>query len=188
MALTKVGKGGLDKGSIKDQTNLGAAAADADEYLVYDASADALKAITSANVVGSGIITGKDAIAIGNVASDDVLLIYDTSAGVLKKITKSAFDALQPGFTSVSPSNLLTGDGSGNYTIEINGTDFDTTATFKLVTDGGTDIALDSVTRNSAVLLTGVVAKNKANLTAANEPFDIVITNGNGFLLQLLML
>ena len=68
MALTKVGKGGLDKGSIKDQTNLGASAADADEYLVYDASADALKAITSANVVGSGIITGKDAIAIGNVA------------------------------------------------------------------------------------------------------------------------
>ncbi len=180
MALTKVGKGGLDKGSIKDQTNLGAAAADADEYLVYDASADALKAITSANVVGSGIITGKDAISIGNVASDDVLLIYDTSAGVLKKITKAAFDALQPGFTSATPANLLTGDGTGNYTVVIAGTDFDTTATFKLVTDGGTDIAMDSVTRDSAVQLTGVVAKNKANLTAANEPFDLVITNGNG--------
>ena len=180
MALTKVGKGGLDKGSIKNQTNLGAEAADTDEYLVYDSSADGLKAITSANVVGAGMITGKDEITIGNVSGDDVLLIYDTSAGVLKKITKSAFDALQPGFTSVSPSNLLTGDGTGNYTIVVTGTDFDTTATFKLVTDGGTDIALDTVTRDSSTQLTGVVAKNKTNLTNANEPFDIVITNGNG--------
>ena len=65
MALTKVGKGGLDKGSIKNQTNLGAEAADTDEYLVYDSSADGLKAITSANVVGAGMITGKDEITIG---------------------------------------------------------------------------------------------------------------------------
>ena len=180
MALTKVGKGGLDKGSIKDQTNLGASAADADEYLVYDASADALKAITSASVVGAGMITGKDEITTGNVAGGDFLLIYDTSAGVLKKITKTAFDALQPVYSSVSPSNLLSGDGTGNYTIVITGVDFDSAATFKLVTDGGTDIAMDSVTRNSSVQLTGVVAKNKTNLTAANEPFDIVITNGNG--------
>ena len=34
MALTKVGKGGIDKGSIKDQTNLGTQAADTDEYLI----------------------------------------------------------------------------------------------------------------------------------------------------------
>ena len=38
---------------------------------------------------------------------------------------------------------------------------------------------MDSVSRDSAVQLTGTVAKNKANLTNANEPFDIVITNGN---------
>ena len=181
MALTKVGKGGLDKGSIKDQTNLGTQAADTDEYLIYDASADALKSIAASNVTpNETLITGKDEITIGNVAGGDILLIYDTSAGVLKKITKSAFDALQPGFTSVSPSNLLSGDGTGNYTIVIAGTDFDTAATFKLVTDGGTDIAMDTVTRDSAVQMTGVVAKNKANLTNANEPFDIVITNGNG--------
>ena len=179
MALTKIGRL-LDKGVIKDQTNLGAEAADTDEYLLYDADADALKAIQSQNVVGPGLITSKSSITIGNVASDDVLLIFDTSAGVLKKITKSAFDALQPGFTSATPSNLTSGDGSGNHTIVIAGTDFDTGATFKLKTDGGTDITMDSVSRDSAVQLTGTVVKNKANLTNDNEPFDVVITNGNG--------
>ena len=179
MALTKVGRL-VDKGIVKDQTNLGAEAADTDEYLLYDASADALKAIQSQNVVGPGLITSKDEVTIGNVASNDVLLIYDTSAGALKKITKSAFDALQPTFSSVSPSNLLSGDGTGNHTIVVTGTDFDPTATFILITDGGTNITMDSVTRDSATQLTGVVAKNKANLTNANEPFDVKITNGNG--------
>ena len=36
------------------------------------------------------------------------------------------------------------------------------------------------MTRDSATQLTGVVAKNTANLTSANEPFDIVVTNDNG--------
>ena len=180
MALTKIGRL-VDKGIIKDQTNLGSSAADSDEFLLYDASADTLKAIASSNVTPNAtLITGKDEITIGNVASGDFLLIYDTSAGALKKITKSAFDALQCTFSSVSPSNLLSGDGTGNHTIVVTGADFDTTAQFKLKTDGGTDITMDSVTRDSATQLTGTVAKNKANLTDANEPFDIVITNGNG--------
>ena len=88
MALTKVGRL-IDKGVIKDQTNLGTSAADTDEYLLYDASADTLKSIAASNVTpNETLITGKDAISIGNVAGDDVLLIYDTSAGVWKKITK----------------------------------------------------------------------------------------------------
>jgi len=170
----------LDVTSITGHPELAEAPADTDTFLVHDASAGAIKKIQNSNLVGSALITGKDEISIGGVSSDDVILIYDTSAGVLKKITKSAFDALQPAFSSVSPSNLLTGDGTGNYTIVITGTDFDSTATFKLVTNGGTDIALDTVTRDSSVQLTGTVAKNTANLTNANEPFDIVITNGNG--------
>ena len=44
------------------------------------------------------------------------------------------------------------------------------------------DIAMDTVTRNSATQLTGVVAKNTSNLTNANEPFDIIITNSNGLI------
>jgi hypothetical protein len=113
-------------------------------------------------------------------ADDDILLVYDTSAGTLKKIQKSNVSLSNPTFSSVSPTSLLSGDGTGNHTIVITGTKFDASATFKLRTDGGTDISMDSVVRNSSTQLTGTVAKNTANLTNANEPFDIIVTNGNG--------
>ena len=113
-------------------------------------------------------------------ADDDVLLIFDTSSSTIKKIQSSNVGITPPTYTSVSPSNLLTGDGTGNHTIVVTGTKFDASATFKLRTDAGADIALDTVTRNSPTQLTGVVAKSTANLTNANEPFDIIITNGNG--------
>src|SRR5210317_746002 len=124
-------------------------------------------------------LTGHTELA-ASAASDDVLLIYDTSAGVIKKIQKSNVSLQVPTFSSVSPTSLTTGDLTGNYTIVVTGTGFDENATFKLRTTVGTDISMDSVTRNSSTQLTGTVAKNTANLTNANEPFDIVITNGSG--------
>jgi len=124
-------------------------------------------------------ITGNTELAAG-AADDDVLLVFDTSAGTIKKIQRSNIALSVPTFSSVSPTNLLTGDGTGNHTIVVTGTKFDASATFKVRTDSGTDIDMDSVTRNSATQLTGVVAKSTANLTNANEPFDIVITNGSG--------
>ena len=114
------------------------------------------------------VITGNTELS-ASAAGDDVLLVYDTSAGVIKKIAASNVGLQQPAISSISPSNLLSGDGTGNYTITITGTGFITGATAKLVTDGGTDIAFDSVTRNSSTQLTCVVAKNTANLTNANE-------------------
>jgi hypothetical protein len=113
-------------------------------------------------------------------ADDDILLVYDTSAGNLKKIQKSNVALAAPTFSSVSPTSLLSGDGTGNYTIVVTGTKFDATATFSLITDGGAEIAMDSVSRDSSTQLTGTVAKNTANLTNANEPFDVKISNGNG--------
>jgi len=113
-------------------------------------------------------------------ADDDILLIYDTSAGTLKKIQRSNVALQSPNFSSVSPTSLTTGDLTGNYTIVVTGTKFDATASFTLLTDGGTEIAMDSVSRDSSTQLTGTVAKNTANLTNANEPFDIKILNGNG--------
>ena len=120
-------------------------------------------------------ITGNTELS-ANAASDDVLLIYDSSNGTLKKINAGNVGLQQPTITSISPTNLLSGDGTGNYTIVITGTGFITGATAKLVTDGGTDISFDSVTRNSSTQLTCVIAKNTANLTNANEPFDVVVT------------
>src|SRR5210317_1925399 len=124
-------------------------------------------------------LTGHTELAAA-AADDDILLIYDTSAGTLKKIQKSNVSLQSPTFSSVSPTSLTTGDLTGNYTIVVTGTKFDATATFSLITDGGTEIAMDSVSRDSSTQLTGTVAKNTANLTNANEPFDVKISNGNG--------
>src|SRR6056300_508426 len=155
MALTKITKSGIT-GDVVDETLI-ADNAISEEHL--DATA----------------ITGNTELS-ANAASDDVLLIYDASNGTLKKINAGNVGLQQPTITSVSPSNLLSGDGTGNYTITINGTGFLADATAKLVTDGGTEISFDSVTRNSSTQLTCVVAKNTANLTNANEPFDITVT------------
>ena len=144
----------------------------------------AADAITEAKIADDAIseehldvtaITGNTQLS-ANAASDDVLLIYDSSNGTLKKINAGNVGLQQPTISSVSPSNLLSGDGTGNYTITITGTGFLADATAKLTTDGGTDISFDSVTRNSSTQLTCVVAKNTANLTNANEPFDVTIT------------
>jgi len=113
-------------------------------------------------------------------ADNDVLLVFDTSAGVLKKIQRSNIALAAPTFTSVSPTNATSGDGTGNYTFTITGTNFDANVTAKLRTTGGADVSFDTVTRNSATQLTCAIAKSNASLTNDNEPFDVVITNGSG--------
>jgi len=111
-------------------------------------------------------------------ASGDIFLVYDTSAGALKKILSSNVGITPPTFTSVSPSNVLTGDGTGNATIVITGTNFDAQATARLKTTAGVDVNFTTVTRNSLTQITGVIAKS--SLSNASEPYDIVITNGTG--------
>ena len=123
-------------------------------------------------------ITGNAELSASS-ASDDLLLIFDTSAGVVKKIQSSNVGVQGPTVSSISPTNFLTGDGTGNHTLVITGTGFVAGSTAKLVTSGGTDIAFDTVTINSLTQITGVVAKNTANLTNANEPFDVVVTAPN---------
>jgi hypothetical protein len=174
MALTKVGKGGLDKGSIKDQTNLGSEAADTDEFLLYDADADELKAIQSQNVVGPGIITNKSELLAA--ASGDQVLIYDISASALKKVTQANFLNF-PNVSSVSPTNAVSGDGTGNHTFVITGTGF-TGATATLVNNAGTTVNFASQTVDSDTQITGVIAKS--SLPNSGEPFDVRVTAGSG--------
>ena len=158
MALNKIKKGSLVADAI-DATKL------ADD------------AVSEEHIDVTAITGNTELSAVA--ADDDVLLVFDTSANAIKKIQRSNVALQAPAYSSVSPTNLLTGDGTGNFTIVVTGSRFDATATFTLRTDGGTVIPMTSVTRNSATQLTGVVAKNAANLTNANEPFDIIITNGN---------
>ena len=185
MALTKITKSGITNDSV-DATKIADNAVETAQIKGLNVTtaklaADAVDATKLADDAVSEehldvtAITGNTQLS-ANAAADDVLLIFDTSSSSIKKINAGNVGLQVPTITSISPTNLLTGDGSGNHTIVITGTGYISDATAKMTTQGGTDIAFDSVTRNSSTQLTCVVAKNKANLTTANEPFDISVT------------
>ena len=109
--------------------------------------------------------------------SGDILLVYDTSAGALKKILASNINSA-PTITSISPTNATSGDGTGNHTFTITGTNYNASATAFLLNNSGTEVTFDSVTRNSATQITGVIAKS--SLPNSGEPYDIVVLNPNG--------
>ena len=156
MALTKITKQGVGADAI-DATKI-ADDAISEEHL--DVSA----------------ITGNAELS-ATADSNDVLLVFDTSASAIKKIQVSNVNSA-PTISSISPTNANTGDGTGNHTFTITGTNFDSSATAFFLNNSGTEVAFDSVTRNSATQLTGVIAKS--SLLNSGEPFDIVALNSNG--------
>ena len=121
----------------------------------------------------TAIVTGLTELAEAR-ADGDFVLVYDSSAGTLKKIQGSNLGIVGPKITSVSPTNALTGDGTGNHTFTITGTSFATGVAAKLKKADGTDVAFSTLTRNSSTQLTGVVAKS--SLPGAGEPYDVVVT------------
>ena len=121
----------------------------------------------------TAIVTGLTELAEAR-ADGDFVLVYDASAGALRKIQSSNLGLVGPKITSVSPTNLLTGDGTGNHTIVINGLNFASGATASLKKSDGTAVAFSTLTRNSSIKLTGVVAKS--SMPGAGEPYDVVVT------------
>jgi hypothetical protein len=122
-------------------------------------------------------ITGQTELA--EVANDsDVFLIYDASAGTLKKVLRSNIVIEVPTVSSVSPTNITSGDGTGNATFTITGTKFDASATAKLITTGGAEVDFDTVTRDSSTQITAVIAIS--SLSNANEPYDVKVINSSG--------
>ena len=79
----------------------------------------------------------------------DVLLVYDTSANVLKRVAASNIGAIIPTITSISPTTVQNGDGTGNHTFVITGTNYLSGIAAKLRSTSGADIAFSSLTRNS---------------------------------------
>ena len=110
-------------------------------------------------------------------ASNDILLVYDASAGTLKKILASNVGTQAVTLSSVSPTNALSGDGTGNYTFTITGTNL-TGASAVLITSSGTEVNFDSVTIDSSTQITAVIAKS--SITNANEPYDVKVYGSNG--------
>tara|TARA_A100001515_G_scaffold77454_1_gene61497 strand:- start:7530 stop:9266 length:1737 start_codon:yes stop_codon:yes gene_type:complete len=167
MALTKITKTGITDAAV-EKAKVGADAIDATK-IEDDAISEEHLDVTA--------ITGHT--ELDAVADDtDVLLVFDTSASAIKKIKRSNISLQAPSVTSISPTNALTGDGTGNFTIVITGTKFDATATASFINSSGTTINPTSSTRNSATQITAVVAKS--SLPDSGEPYDIKVSNGNG--------
>jgi len=167
MALTKITKSGITNSAV-DNNKIEADAIDATKIADNAISEEHLDAT---------VITGNTELS-ASAASDDVLLIYDTSSGTIKKIQSSNVGLQAPTISSVSPTSVTSGDGTGNYTFTITGTGYTTGATAKLVNTSGTDVNFDTVTRDSATQITGVIAKS--SLPGSGEPYDVkvVLTSG----------
>jgi len=120
-------------------------------------------------------ITGHTELSAG-AATNDQLLIFDTSASALKKISQTNLLNF-PTISSVSPTNVNTGDLTGNHTFTITGTGF-TGASAKLINSSGADVNFTSVTVDSDTQITGVVAKS--SVPNSGEPYDVKVTAATG--------
>ena len=121
-------------------------------------------------------ITGFNELA-EQANDNDFLLIFDASASTLKKVKKSNITLGVPTVTAVSPTAVVSGDGTGNHTFVITGTNL-TGGGAKLINNGGSNISFDSVTVNSDTQITGVIAKS--SLPGSGEPYDVSVNSAEG--------
>ena len=84
--------------------------------------------------IDADIVSGATLLDEG-AATGDFLLVYDTSAGALRRISQTNLLNF-PTVSSVSPTNLTSGDGTGNHTVVITGSGF-TGATASLLNNSG---------------------------------------------------
>src|SRR6056300_798562 len=122
----------------------------------------------------NSIVTGLGELT--SVASGDQTIVYDASTGTLKKISQTNF-LNSPTISSVSPTSVTSGDGTGNYTFTITGAGF-TSGSADLVNNSGTTVAFDTVTVDSDTQITGVIAKS--SLPGSGEPYDVRVSSSNG--------
>ena len=156
MALTKITKTGIGNDAVNSSDKL----------------ADG---VISEEHLDATVVTGLSDLG-SNVASGDTIIVYDTSAGALKKISQTNFLNF-PVVSTVSPTNVLTGDGTGNHTFVVTGTGF-TGAEGKFVNASGTVINADTNTVDSPTQITLVVAKS--SLPGSGEPYDVRVVAASG--------
>lgn len=186
--VQKIKSSNLDADVLTGNTELAEAANNSDTVLVHDTSAGALKKIQVSNLTaqaGDGLSKSSSTLAVDisgttelstGAATGDFVLIYDTSASALRKISQTNLLNF-PTISSVSPTNAVSGDGTGNYTFVITGTGF-TGASANLINSSGSSVAFDTVTVDSDTQITGVIAKS--SLPGSGEPYDVKVTAGSG--------
>ena len=121
------------------------------------------------NTIITGLTTTED------VATTDQAIIYDASTGSLRKITQQNLLGF-PTITSVSPTSVNDGDGTGNHTFVITGKAL-TGGSAALVNTNGATVNFDTVTVNSDTQITGIIAKG--SLPGSGEPYDVRVTGSN---------
>ena len=163
MALTKITKTGISNDAV-DSNKI-----EADSI---NATKIADNAISEEHLDKTSV-TGHTELS-ASADPSDVLLIYDADADALKKITAGNVGLQAPTISSVSPTSVAQGDGTGNFTFTITGTNFVTGSTATLINTSGTTVNFDTVTRNSVTQITGVIAKTSIN--DAGEPYDVKVT------------
>ena len=170
-------------GVITSQNAL-TAGATADNLLIYDDSATALKKISLStlftdplDVIGStptNIIT--DRSSLGELAADgDQLLIYDTSAGAIKKVNKSNIATVitYPTVTAISaiiPPSVAT-------SVTITGTNFATDSTHVPIVEAVS--STNAYTRASAVSWTSATSIS-ATFNLALGDYRVRVENPDG--------
>ena len=168
-------------GAITSQTEL-TAGATADNLLIYDDSATALKKISLStlftdplDVIGStptNLITDRG--SLGELAADgDQLLIWDASADAIKKVNKSNIATVitYPTITSISESYIAPATATS---FTITGANYETGVQVWAEKSDGTFTAANSITRNNSTSLT-------VNFTLAAEgDYYIRIENPDG--------
>src|SRR6056300_748819 len=165
MALTKITKTGISDDAV-DSNKI-----EADSI---DATKIADNAISEEHL-DTTVVTGFGDLG-ANIATSDQIVVYDQSSGTLKKISQTNFLNF-PTVSSVSPTSVSSGDGTGNYTFTITGAGF-TGSSADLLNSSGTAVAFDSVTVDSSTQITGVIAKS--SLPGSGEPYDVRVTAASG--------
>ena len=176
MALTKITKTGIADDAVETTKVKDSAITAAKIAAIPNDSVNADKIADNAvseEHIDVTAVTGFGELS-ATAAGDDILLIYDTSAGTLKKIQSSNVGLQSPTVSSVSPTNAVSGDGTGNFTFVITGTGYVASAVPTLIENGGSSVSFDSFTIDSLTQITGVIAKS--SLSNAQEPYDVKVT------------
>ena len=141
MALTKITKSGIGNDAI-----------DSSDKIADD--------VISEEHLDKTAVTGHTELA-AEADVDDILLVYDASADAIKKIKRSNVALQAPTFTSVSPTNALSGDGTGNHTFTVTGTKFDSNPTVTFINTSGVSIDATSTTIRQDFDRTSITCRQK---------------------------
>ena len=117
---------------------------------------------------------------------------FNTTTNLMEYYSGTDWKAIDapPVITSFSidgASNVTSGtidnEASGNTTIAVNGSLFDTTGANVTLVGGGETLSPSSLTRNNANLLTAVFARSAIDIS--NSPYTVKVTNGSGLSAEL---